>query len=577
MERAFGGEVVRYDVPMYAKDNQRLMIDFMLAPVFDQHGNVTHLIPSGVDISDRVKAEQSQRLNEERLKMALRAGGMAAWEWNPTESIWTPELYELLGISPERTASPELFFESVHPDDVEDLKQAWHLATIGAAPYATEFRVIRPDGEIRWIVGMGEFVSDSAGKLIRVFGVNWDSTQDHAAADALRESERAAQMANAAKSEFLANMSHEIRTPMTSILGYSELLQDHVDDDEGREFLKTIRHNGNFLLDIINDILDLSKIEAGKLEFHGTRFDPVKLIEEVRSVMEVRATEKKLTLEVEYDGKLPVEIESDSKRLKQILINLVGNAIKFTRSGSVRMIVRFIDDAPPMLQFRIVDTGIGISTAQMRKLFQPFAQGDASVTREFGGSGLGLVISRRLANLLGGDLSVTSIEGEGSEFVVTIEVGASSDIPLVQPESLRQDDDPQIDQPSIKLDCHVLVVDDRRDVRFLSKRLLAKAGATVDEAEDGHVAVDYVQKRQSSGEKVPDLILLDMQMPNLDGYQTAQALRSMNYEKPIIALTADAMQGDMSRCLECGCNDYLSKPIDVASLLVKVRQFTKGS
>ncbi len=572
MQRALAGEVVRYDVSLFAHGDAGVLIDFMIAPVKNEAGEIEYLIPSGVDIRERAAYEQSLKETLRRMEMALRAGRMAAWEWTAEKCIWTDRVYELLGIDSSQEASIEQFFSLVHPEDIESFKSEWQKAVDEADAYQAEFRIIRPDAEIRWIKGMGEVVRNKARKVVRMYGVNWDVTLEHEQASALRLSEQMAQAANQSKSEFLANMSHEIRTPMTAILGYTDLISEKLHDTEAMEYVRTIRRNGDFLLDIINDILDLSKIEAGKFEVSQQSFSPQWLVEDVRSIMEVRATENKIKLQVEYRGAIPDQIESDPKRLRQILINLVGNAIKFTPEGSVRIVVSY-SETTRKLRFDVVDSGIGISDRQLRRLFQPFSQGDGNVNREFGGTGLGLVISKRLTEMLGGEISVESELGKGSTFTVTIDAGNKTYMALVEPISQTHDHPPEPNPSDIRLSCHILVVDDRRDIRFLSKRLLMAAGATVDEAEDGELAVARVSEAIEQGERY-DLILLDMQMPKLDGYATAKALRELGFAEPIIALTADAMQGDMKRCIESGCNDYLSKPIDKTLLLNLVNRLT---
>ncbi|MEZ6130898.1 MAG: response regulator [Planctomycetaceae bacterium] len=354
-----------------------------------------------------------------------------------------------------------------------------------------------------------------------------------------------------------------------------------------------MRRNGRFLIDIINDILDLSKIEAGKYELTKEEFSPSALVEDVRSIMFVRAQEGGIALTVEYDGPIPDRIVSDPKRLKQILINLVGNAIKFTDRGEVRIVVSHCRDSSPShagrpmssagrgesetngdtVCFEVIDTGIGMTRNQMQRLFHPFSQADSTVTRNFGGTGLGLAISQRLAAMLGGQISVKSESGQGSRFLLAIDAGDLSTANLIAPHQYSgETSSGKGARTSQALRCRVLVVDDRRDIRFLSKRILTQAGATVTEAEDGQDAVEQVQTMLHENRCV-DLILLDMQMPRLDGYRTAEQLRRMGFTGPIIALTADAMQGDMSRCLECGCNDYLSKPIDRDEILAKVRHY----
>ncbi len=313
--------------------------------------------------------------------------------------------------------------------------------------------------------------------------------------------------------------------------------------------------------------------------------------------MDVRAAEGGIDLQVEYHGEIPAEIHSDPKRLKQILINLVGNAIKFTKRGGVRVVVSYMDrrfadrsagtqqdsdrqsnqaTMQERIRFDIIDTGIGINRIQQKRLFQPFCQGDHNVNREFGGTGLGLAISQRLATMLGGSITVTSEQGKGSTFSVSVATGNIRNVEMVHPQTTVQPIEDVALPEDFRLSCHALVVDDRRDIRFLSRKFLTDAGATVSEAEDGELAVAAVEKAMSAGAP-PDIIILDMQMPKLDGYETAKALRRMKYAGPIIALTADAMQGDMSRCIECGCNDYLSKPIDKDIMLNKVKQYVEGA
>jgi CheY-like chemotaxis protein len=357
---------------------------------------------------------------------------------------------------------------------------------------------------------------------------------------------------------------------MTSILGYADLLLDNEIDPERVSQLRTIKRNGSFLLEIINDILDLSKIEADKLVVEKERFAAHKVVRDVVSLMQVRADEKGLKFKVEFDGPIPAKIENDSRRLKQILVNLVGNAIKFTESGSVRLVVRFLLGNQSTIQFDVIDTGIGMTQRQQEQLFQPFAQGDASVSRAYGGTGLGLAISRRLAVILGGDITVTSKPGKGSMFSCTIAAGDISDEEMIQPNLAAITDSWKGNESDQQLKCRVLVVDDRRDVRLLTRSFLSKAGAQVDTAEDGQEALEKIVRSMKDELPTIDLILLDMQMPRLDGYQTAAALRKLGYQNPIIALTADAMHGDMNRCIECGCNAYLSKPIDSTELIATV-------
>ncbi len=474
------------------------------------------------------------------------------------------------------------WLQAVHPEDRPLTMEKWHEALSSEGTFATEYRLMHKSGEYRWTEVRAVANRLPSGRVYRWVGMNIDITERHHFQQSLEAAKSQAEAANLSKSAFLANMSHEIRTPMTAILGYIDLIADQVAEAQTSSYIRTIRRNGDFLLEIINDILDLSKIEAGKLEIGRETFSPDRLIEDVRSIMNVRATEGGIELEVEYQSPLPALVSSDAKRLKQILINLVGNAIKFTTHGSVKIQVDYVPaaateivgNAPQgMLHFDIIDTGIGMSDKLIKRLFQPFCQGDASVNREFGGTGLGLAISDRLAEMLGGKITVKSELGRGSTFSVNVavsEVGAAAGgTQALIDSSLRQT---ATDRANWSIDAEILIVDDRRDIRFLSQKFLSEAGARVSEAEDGEVAIDLVQRALGSG-KPYRLILLDMQMPRMDGYETAQELRRLGFSGPIIALTADAMQGDMHRCLAAGCNDYLSKPIDRQAMLQKVHHY----
>ncbi|WP_162006727.1 PAS domain S-box protein [Roseimaritima sediminicola] len=526
---------------------------------------------------DRPRAQAELRASEEQLRKALAAANMGRWraDLSRDEATYDANLNRILALPAIASRSTiAQRFRFVHPEDKAAVCAAWQRAIDSEGGYEAEFRVIREDGSMRWLREQGRFHKPDKEHAGIVTGLTQDVTQRRIFEQSLEQARQAAQAASASKSEFIANMSHEIRTPMTAILGYTDLLSQEFTSEQARSYLETIRRNGDFLLEIINDILDLSKIEAGKLEVMPERFEPVKLVEDVRSIMEVRARESDLQFNVEYRGRLPIEIRSDPKRLKQILINLVGNAVKFTEQGSVDLIVEFLAGPPPAMQFTVRDTGIGISAEQQRILFQPFTQVHAHVSREFGGTGLGLAISRRLARMLGGEIFLESELGQGSTFNLRIEAGDLSGVAFEEAVGPRAE--PHVPrEPDVlrQLDCHILLVDDRRDVRYLSRHILERAGATITEATDGVQAIEAVRKANVDGRGF-GLILLDMQMPVMDGYQAAGELRRQGFQGPIIALTADAMQGDMKRCLESGCDAYLSKPIDTGRLLQMVHHFT---
>jgi PAS domain S-box-containing protein len=382
-----------------------------------------------------------------------------------------------------------------------------------------------------------------------------------------------AEEASAAKSEFLANMSHEIRTPMTAILGFTDQIKEaNCTPTERDEYLDIIQNSGYHLLHLINDILDLSKIEAGKFTIERCPMDLLSMISEVASIMRVRAIDKGLTLDLEFPTALPSQILSDPSRLRQALINLVANAIKFTSQGSVRVRTRFLpqwQDQGPMIQIDVIDTGIGIPSEKFEELFDPFSQADSSTSRKYGGTGLGLTISRNICHLLGGELSIQSVVGQGSEFTLVIPTGSLDDVTMIdEPResffstTVSTTKEFGTDEPLAGR--RILLAEDGQDNQLLIRALLTKAGAVVEIAEDGQVAVERVE------ELAPDrfdMILMDMQMPRLDGYEATRILRAWAYTGPIIALTAHAMAGDRSKCIEAGCNDYCTKPIDRVKLI----------
>ena len=404
----------------------------------------------------------------------------------------------------------------------------------------------------------------------------------------LETAKLAAESASRAKSRFLANMSHEIRTPMTAILGYSDMLLDQNQPaDERLDCVQTVHRNGQHLMSIINDVLDISKIEAGHMTVEHIPTCLVQLVADVASLTRIRAVEKGIGYSVRFDGDVPATVYTDPTRLRQILINIVGNAIKFTETGSVNLRFELLapDENHPghRLAFEVRDTGIGMTEDQMSRLFQAFTQSDESVTRRFGGTGLGLAISKQLARMLGGDIEVQSQPGLGSRFLVIVGAGDMSatrmlsnvteaevlaNAPAAQDFGLK-------DLARVRFEARILLVEDGEDNRRFISRFLAKMGVEVGLAENGLEGHDAALDAESDGRPY-DLILMDMQMPVMDGYSATRKLRLAGYDRPIVALTAHAMADDRRKCLDAGCDDYLTKPIHHARLIDVIGQHARG-
>jgi len=402
------------------------------------------------------------------------------------------------------------------------------------------------------------------------------------ALDQARQAHARARTSARAKSEFLRNVTHEIRTPMTAILGYADLLLDPMTSSSDRHsYVQVIRRNGEQLVEMIGDILEFSKLESGSNELELARCSPAEILAGIVQDVRTKAIEKNLSLVLRYEGLVPVSIETDPNRLRLLLQKVVRNAIKFTEQGGVAIEVRLADDETvdlPQLVIRVSDTGIGIPRDALDDIFVPFVQGDGTNTRRHGGAGLGLALARRIVHLLGGSIHVESEPGRGSTFTLTVETGDLQGVALVEQSGVAQLGSLPLARTAVdharEAFAEVLLAEDGTDNQKLIALLLKKAGLEVTIAFNGAAALERVQ--QAMRRRHPyRLILMDMQMPEMDGYTATTRLRSEGYRGPIVALTAAAMSGDRERCLEAGCDDYLTKPIDRVRLLSLVESYLR--
>ncbi len=550
-------------------------------PRFDETGNFLGYVGSVIDVQDRRVAEESLRqraaeleASESRLRLAAETTGFGTYDYNLANEqfVWSEELYRIFGWGADQIPSRTAVLSTVHHEDRDRLTACVEQATspTGTERHSNVFRIIRPSGEIRWVIDTGRSIREVEGKhsrVVRVVGTVQDITERKIFEQSLERAKQSAESANRSRGEFLANMSHEIRTPMAAILGHADILKEHLKDPDNVQLVETIRRNGNFLLNIINDILDLSKIDAGKMEIERVPVRPDAIVGDIRSLMDVRAAEKELPLRIEFDGPVPETIDTDPIRLRQVLLNLVGNAIKFTDRGEVKVVVRY-DEPQHQLHFDVIDTGSGIPADKLQSLFEPFTQVDNTSTRSVGGTGLGLTICRRLAHALAGNVEVESVIGEGSRFTLTLNVANAGR--LIQPNlNVSTSSDPPAEE--IQLSATVLVVDDRRDIRYLAQHFIEKAGGTVYTATNGQEAIAFIVNPTSP---MIDLIVMDMQMPVMDGYQATAELRARGCQLPIVALTANAMNSDRDECLAAGCTDYTTKPLDQRKLIGMIAKLT---
>lgn len=501
--------------------------------------------------------EESLQETKESLEFALLASNMGTIERGLLHQSLKVggNTRVILDLSDEdMTASEEVVLKKIHEEDVKMVAEAREKAIRERTDMNVDFRYHWRDGTLHWVRFKGRAKYNAKGVAFSLNGTLVDVTAEKQYQVDLETALKVAESANSLKSSFLANMSHEIRTPLGAILGFTDLLLDpSLEHEERSRYLKVIQRNGDSLSRLINDILDLSKVESGHLDVEKIPVSVRSLVGEVISLLEVRAKEKDIYLVSEFLNTPPDLIVTDPTRVKQILVNLVGNALKFTDTGGVRLSIR---SSKGEVQFFVEDTGVGVDMTQKNKLFKPFSQADSSTTRVFGGTGLGLALSSKLADLLGGKIQlISSTVGKGSVFLFTMKNLREITAEPVQAKAAILPAEQKLK------DFKILMCEDSPDIQKLLRLVLRKEGVIFELANNG---LEGFEKAMVGDH---DIVLMDIQMPILDGYLATKNLREAGYKKPIIALTAHAMSDERERCFAVGCNEYLSKPIDREKLI----------
>jgi PAS domain S-box-containing protein len=574
---------------MLRKDGSDFICESNSSILYNKNNEPVSILIINRDITERKQAEEELQKVTERLSLATQAGGVGTWEYDCINTlIWDDQQAALNGITKESfDGTLDTWRNGIHPDDVERVLADVQMALSGEKDYNLEFRVVWPNGSIHNMRAFAKVMRDASGKPMRALGTNWDITTQKETEQALLETNiqleeaisRANQMAvqaesaNKAKSEFLANMSHEIRTPMNSVIGFSDLLASLITDKKQKNYLNSIQVAGKSLLILINDILDLSKIEAGKLEIQYEAVNPHVILDEIKQIFTTKTDEKGLDFIIETDKSLPLTLILDETRLRQILVNIVGNAVKFTASGSIKLSVKKFNNEKNHdkidLEISIIDTGIGIPSDQIHSIFESFSQQDGQSTKQYGGTGLGLTISKRLIEMMNGEIDVESTVGKGSCFKLTLrdvmisttEISVDSAIDLFEIKNIIFDQQ------------KVLVVDDIEPNRRLVKEALSQTGLEVLEADNGEKAILAVKKYS------PDLILMDIKMTVLDGYEATTKLKADPKTKdiPIIALSASIWNDELKKIEESDFDAYILKPFNLSDLFNELYKYLKHS